>query len=342
MADTDSARPKRLHERVESRLDVVVHGRQVRALNWSRGGMALPEDAVTEAVGARFSVEALFPVSGGILATPLTVEVAVRRAGRVGLRFVDLTDDQVTLLRRLVTGRRPEMTSRPSDPSSGTTATDAGSRGLFRMAMDRRIAIAMCAALVVAGSAALAAMRVLEPGDATYAAVARSERSLTAPTAGQVVEVLAKPGARVSPGTAILRLQAEGDVPLVLTAPCACTVTALSTTAGATVTSGSPLAAFGDPDAPPLVEALVDSAAAHGLTPGQTVSVVVAGQDGTFPGTILEAPAVVGSALPATLSDRPDLRRTWVAVDGLDRTVASGTPARVRFAGALERVVGGL
>lgn len=341
MADTEQARPKRLHERVETKLDVIVHKRRVQALDWSRSGMALPEDAVPEEVGSRLSVEARFPVPGGLLAVPLTVEVAARRAGRVGLRFVDLNDEQLALLRRLVAGQAPAVTA-SQDPPPRSAAGRAGKGGRQHGLPDRRTAIVGLAALVVLAAVLLAAMRILQPSEAAYAAVTQAERSLEAPAAGRVIEVLATPGDQVGPGTAILRLRPEGGVPLLVTAPCACTVTAVPVTAGDAVTPGMALAVLGDPSAPPLVEALVKSKTADRLTPGQTVSVTVAGLPGTHRGTVVEAPPVAGGVLPPTLTGRPDLQQVWVAVEPTEATVDPGTPARVRFAGALDRLFRGL
>lgn len=94
-------RSKRLLQRVVAPLRVTVEGQTYGAADWSMGGFGLSLPRLLEA-GARIEVRLGFPVGGAEVAFETFCEVRhVRPDGRHGFRFVDLTPDQLELLRQM-------------------------------------------------------------------------------------------------------------------------------------------------------------------------------------------------------------------------------------------------
>lgn len=94
-------RSKRLIQRVTAPLWVTVDGETVMADDWSLGGFGVPL-ARPVPRGELLSVRLAFPVGNAELAFATTCEVVHAGAdGRYGLRFVDLSPDQLELLRQM-------------------------------------------------------------------------------------------------------------------------------------------------------------------------------------------------------------------------------------------------
>ena len=94
-------RSKRLTQRVTLPLSVSINGWTRDVSDWSLGGFGLSLDAPL-AHGARLAVRLAFPVGSAELGFTTTCEVMYAGAdGRHGFRFVDLTPDQLQVLRQM-------------------------------------------------------------------------------------------------------------------------------------------------------------------------------------------------------------------------------------------------
>ncbi|GEM_PF-3505381 len=217
MSISRETRSKRLIHRVTVPLSVTIAGETVDATDWSMGGFGLtlrhiiPHDT-------RLTVRLAFPLGSAEVgfATDCVV-MHSGAAGRHGFRFVDLTPDQVELLRQMwisaTTGQVMPLDAcltlvdppQPMAPTPDAVPSRTGPR-LAGYAVLLALGVAVLAGVAVSVHARFFVVR------ADHAAVTVPVVRLRAPAEGRLGGVALAPGTAVSAGTPLFDLAGPEEV----------------------------------------------------------------------------------------------------------------------------------
>lgn len=213
MTVSREARSKRLIHRVTLPLRVVVAGQTVEATDWSLGGFGA---TLNEALphGTRLTARLIFPLGTADVGFAAQCEVMHTGAdGRHGFRFIDLTVDQLELVRQMwiaaTTGQVMPLDAclTPVDPPPVHAASPAAvppvtARRLVGYAVLLMFGVMLLAGLAVSIHARFFVVR------ADYAAVTVPVVRLRAPVEGRLVGTALAPGVAVPVGTPLFELAA--------------------------------------------------------------------------------------------------------------------------------------
>lgn len=319
---------RRLFSRTEMPMRITIDGQTMPVLNWSLGGIALSRSSPIDPRPGQPLAGSLELLVGGVsLAVKVTLRLAHRQADRFGFSFVDLTPEQMGMLRALLVrgGANPlERAPLPAAAPSPLAATAAAPRPVPARRRRRRIdvgrwAMRSAAALVlIAAFAGIAAVALVKKSavESAQAAVAVPTRVASIADRGYVDQILVRPGQAVRPGDPLLsiRRRAEPAKAVGIASPCACTVVAVLVEPGNAVVNDQPLVQLADPAPETFIEALVP--ADTELAVGRRVPVVVEGRPEAGSGRIVaidaERTPVGRYGLPPVLRQDPRYRLVLV------------------------------
>jgi hypothetical protein len=340
---------------------IVIGEHALPVLNWSLGGIALAKPcpfALTPGTTVSGVLELLAGHVG--LSLKVTLRLVHEHPDHFGFAFVDLTSEQMGMLRALLlrNGGSPlERASlpahRPAQPGQPASRRAASVRAARRRWWHRLAGIAavVVAGLVIAGYALVKKSRV----ESVHAAVAVPARVVSLADRGYVDEIRVKPGQAVQTGDILMtvRRRAEPAKAVSLTSDCSCAVLNVAVQHGDEVVAGQPLVLLGNANwGQPFIEAL--SRFDVDIDVGQKVGVVIEGLPVAGRGRIIrfeaERPTATRFGLAPVLREDPRYRLLIVSEISELRPLQPGAAARIRLredaswsellAVELERLVG--
>ena len=353
---TAMASARRLFSRTEIPMRICIDGFAIPVLNWSLGGVALAKPCpIALSPGQRLTGNLELVVGGVNLSVKVALRLAHEQADRFGFTFIDLTPEQMGMLRALLVRggaspleRAPVQADAPRPrlsagkrPSSGPRTRRSGRRWAVRVAA---VIALLAATSAVAGYALLQKTRV----ESVQAAVAVATRVARLGDRGYVDQIYVTPGQAVRAGDALvsLRRRAEPAKSVTLTSPCDCRVVDVLVHPGNDIAVDQPLVQLAAADGvTPFIEALVPTSA--DVAVGQIVPVVVEGQPSVGSGRIVaideQRPSEDRFGLPPLL--RRDRRFRLVIVSELADLgpLTPGQSARLELSERLswsERLIG--
>ena len=199
---------KRMHPRVQVALTVVLHGRECRTHDLSRGGFGLAEGGPDIPVGTIVDAALRLPLAGFTTVLSASARVVGALDGQArNFQFVSLPGDQRHMIDIIVRGRLAGELVRLED-----TPYDAKPRAALCMLPDLRTrawAPALRTAALVALSVMLFGAAAAQVGSrllsvtSDYAAVAGTLRQVRAPQAGYLEETALAVGAHLHTGQVV-------------------------------------------------------------------------------------------------------------------------------------------
>ncbi|MFO1152259.1 MAG: hypothetical protein U1E42_01155 [Rhodospirillales bacterium] len=350
------ASARRLFSRTEIPMRICIDGFAIPVLNWSLGGLALAKPCpVALSPGQRLTGSLELVVGGVNLSVKVALRLAHDQADRYGFTFVDLTPEQMGMLRALLVRggasplERAPVAAEGPKPRLSSTKKPAFTSPARRRA--RRWTVRVAAGLAfLAATAAIAGYGLVQKSrvQSAQAAVAVSTQVARIGDRGYVDQIHAAPGQLVRTGDPLvsLRRRAEPSKSVTLNSPCDCTVVDVLVHPGNDIAVNQPLAQLAAANgAAPFIEALVPTSA--DIAVGQIVPVVVEGQPAVGSGRIVAVEeqrlAEDRFGLPPLLRRDPRFRLVIVSeLSGLG-PLTPGQSARVDLSEALswsERLIG--
>ena len=350
------ASARRLFSRTEIPMRICIDGFAIPVLNWSLGGLALAKPCpVALSPGQRLTGSLELVVGGVNLSVKVALRLAHDQADRYGFTFVDLTPEQMGMLRALLVRggasplERAPVAAEGPKPRLSSTKKPAFTSPARRQA--RRWTIRVAAGLAfLAATTAIAGYGLVQKSrvQSAQAAVAVSTQVARIGDRGYVDQIHAAPGQLVRTGDPLvsLRRRAEPSKSVTLNSPCDCTVVDVLVHPGNDIAVNQPLAQLAAANgAAPFIEALVPTSA--DIAVGQIVPVVVEGQPAVGSGRIVaveeQRSAEDRFGLPPLLRRDPRFRLVIVSeLSGLG-PLTPGQSARVDLSEALswsERLIG--
>jgi hypothetical protein len=339
---------RRLFSRTEIPMRLIVAGEAVPVLNWSLGGLALPRPCAISPLPGQAIAGSLELLVGGVgLSVNVTLRLAHQQRDRYGFSFVDLTPEQMGMLRALLMRGGASPLERAPAPAIAASADPQPERprarrprraaGIGRWAMRTAAGVGLVAAFAAIAGYGLVKKSHVE---SAQAAVAVPTRVASVGDRGYVEAILVKPGQTVPAGEPLvsIRRRAEPAKAVVITSPCACTVLDVLAQPGSDVVVNQPLIQLTAAEpTEPFIEALVP--ADTELPIGHRVPVRIEGQPQVGSGRILAidaARAPVGRyGLPPQLRQDPRYRLVIVGeLTGLG-PLAPGQSARLELSQAM-------
>ncbi len=355
-ATTAMASARRLFSRTEIPMRICIDGFAIPVLNWSLGGLALAKPCpLVLAPGQRLTANLELVVGGVNLSVKVALRLAHEQPDRFGFTFIDLTPEQMGMLRALlVRGGASPLERAPIAAEAAEPRLSAGRRPSSRSPTNRKVrrwTLRVAAAVaVLAATSAIAVYALLQKSEvqSAQAAVAVSTRVARIGDRGYVDQIYAIPGQSVRAGDPLvsIRRRAEPSKAVTLASPCDCEVVDVLVHPGNDIAADQPLVQLAAADgAPPFIEALVPASA--DISVGQVVPVVVEGQPDVGSGRIVaieeQRSAADRFGLPPLLRGDPRFRLVIVSeLAGLG-PVTPGQSARLELSEALswrERLIG--
>ncbi|MFO1129204.1 MAG: hypothetical protein U1E66_12315 [Rhodospirillales bacterium] len=295
-APAPMASARRLFSRTEIPMRICVDGFAIPVLNWSLGGLALAKPCpLTLSPGQRLAGSLELVVGGVNLSVKVALRLAHEQADRFGFTFVDLTPEQMGMLRALlVRGGASPLERAPIPADAANRRAPAGRRVSSRFKGNRRarrwLLRVAAAAVLMAATTAIAGYGLLQKSrvESAQAAVAVSTRIARISDRGYVDQIYVNPGQDIRAGEPLvsLRRRAEPSKSITLASPCDCTIVDVLVQPGNDIAADQPLVQLAGADAGgAFIEALVPASA--DVAVGQVVPVVVEGNAAVGSGRIV-------------------------------------------------------
>jgi hypothetical protein len=335
---------------------ICIDGFAIPVLNWSLGGLALAKPCpIALTPGQRLTGNLELVVGGVNLSVKVALRLAHEQPDRFGFTFIDLTPEQMGMLRALlVRGGASPLERAPIAAEAPKPRLSSGRRSSSRSPMNRktrRWAVRIAASMAfLAALSALAGYALLQKSEvqSAQAAVAVSTRVARMGDRGYVDRIYVTPGQVVRTGESLvsLRRRAEPAKSVTLASPCDCTVVDVLVHPGNDIAVDQPLVQLAAVDGgTPFIEALVPASA--DVTVGQIVPVVVEGQSSIGSGRIVaieeQRAAEDRFGLPPLLRKDPRFRLVIVSELAGFGPLTPGQSARLELSKALswpERLIG--
>ena len=323
------AEAQRQHVRVHLPAKLRIGEHLYETLDWSNGGMALelPDKGMnTPHFSAHQMIEGelLFGLEGYGLTLPVNVEILYVdfQNNRLGCRFAELGQEQISLLQLLVTSyingelvgsgdiiatahRHNFMQARKSlpDPMKGLSPEQ-----IRQIKVRRYSNIAMLASFVLLLLAYVAysfysSMFIVETSNARVIA----ERiCVSAPSSGRIYYEHFTPDARVAPGEPLFTLISESGNALSVESPCDCIVKKRIQRNNQWIVTGALAVELVNVESTPYVEAFLPHDAALKLSVGDGVSMRYSGDSARHSGKVVSIEADGNGQDNARLIIAPD------------------------------------
>lgn len=312
--------------------------------DWSVGGFALNTTSLDVGLKRVLSFRLVFPLDDYDIVLPVQAEVRYidKERGRVGFRFVNTTQRQISVLRyiidaflsgELVTlGDILDVTARSHDaaPRSAPERQEPTTPLARFAAAARRVAVTGVVAL---GTLFLALFVI----DAIYqrlfvswpisSTISVDTITVAAPITGQI-EVVA-PGPDLVPGEPAIGVRDWYQKQFFVEAKCACPIVERAGEVGSTIQEGAVVLRAAVVGAKPFIRAVVDDETLIRVREGATARIEYADGTTTSVDLVQHPPASLGStAIAGSAATAPVL-----AIDpGRDLSLGQyGTPVRLRF-----------
>ena len=328
---------QRQHVRVNLPASITIDGKIFTASDWSNAGMSL---SVTDKGDMKLFKEG--NIAGGVLHfeldsfginVPMTIETRTvdKKAQTVGLKFIDMTQRQVSVMHHMVNayvtgeitnvndlihvvGRNNMSNPRKIPSKDGDNGFDIGN--LVRKCVVGFLSLLL---FIYVATAIYDQAYIVEAKSATVVA---DGFPVMAPAQGVVGYKGLQSGTFVSKGEALLTVLSDTGTITSTDSPCDCIITEQLIAKGSVVTKSDPILTLIPQNAPLYIEAFVPYEDALNLTKNQ--SVMISGQ-----GNLLSMPAIIES-IQLQKGTANNARVKLSANDKIPADVI-GMPVEVRF-----------
>ena len=339
---------QRHHVRVKLPAKIEIKGMSYDMTDWSTGGaqVKLPaqDDSAVFADGKVHQARLTFDIDGFMIVVPMTVELRhvenKSDGGFIGLRYIDMTKEQIVIMQHLVSGyvtgtltsvddiihvmSRNNFTKARQVPKREEALTIGEKTSLLA----KRIAVPLITMMLLV----YVFVSVFEQKfmvSAEKAVITGSSMAVIASAGGVVNFQDLNNGDTVKKGDVLMTVLSETGTTTGIDSPCDCIVEDRPVDAGTMIGKGSVVLRLIPLEAPLRIEAYVSYEEAIRLSKGQLALVHLPGADGNYSGTI--ASITIGTAAEA---------RAKVTITP-DRVLPSGlvgTPVSVKINTASSKV----
>lgn len=332
---------QRHHVRVKLPAIVEIDGIAYQTKDWSTAGASVlvsPEQSATDAFkeGKVHNVRLIFDFNGFTLVVPMKVEVRHTRAedsdSYVGLRYIDMTQEQIVIMQQLVgsyvTGElssvgeiihvmsRNNFTKPRQVPKRENLSSRERFSGLLKKAAVPVVSILLLAYV------SLAIFEQNFVASAQKAVVTGDSVPVMAPAGGIVSLKDLHGGDRVRKGEVLMTIQGETGTVTGVDSPCDCIVEERLVGSGMTVSKGTSILRLLPLDTPLYVEARVSYKDSVRLLKGQKAVLDIPGSRRDMEGTVVGIFSDAGADASVRVTIRTSEK---IPVD------LAGLPIRVRI-----------
>ena len=296
---------QRHHVRVKLPAQIEINGLSYAMTDWSTGGaqvkLAASADDAVFADGKVHQARLVFDIDGFLIVVPMTVELRhvenKSEGGLVGLRYVDMTREQIVIMQHLVSSyvtgtltsvddiihvmSRNNFTKSRQVPVREEKLTTGEQISL----LVKRIAVPLLSVLLLA----YVFFAVFERNyiiTAEKAVITGSGAALIAPAGGVVNFQGLENGDAVKKGDVLMTILSDTGTTTGIDSPCDCVAEGRTVDAGTMIAKGSVLLRLIPIDAPLRVEAYVPYDEAVRLSKGQTAFIRLPGAHEKYSGSI--------------------------------------------------------